>query len=727
MFLDAKPHFDNSFEFFYNRAALDILHPYQEGLSQMKEYTTEFLRNIALISHGGAGKTMLAEAFLHGTGATTRLGKIEDGTTVSDYDDEEHRRNISIYTSVIPLEYKDRKINILDTPGYTDFVGEMVSALSVADGAVILVDAVAGIEVGTEIAWRNADQFHLPRFIVVNKMDRENADFEKVYAAVEEFVRLHDKRAIKVQLPMGQKHDFKGVVDIIGMTAYLGEGKATGEIPPELKEEAERLRVELVEAAAEGEDELMEKYLESGSLSDEEIVRGLKRVIHSGSFVPVFCAAGAHEVGTLALLNSIVDLMPSPLEAPKRTAQGKDGDVALKPSDSEPLAAYVWKTTADPFVGKMTYFRVFSGTIQADAHVWNQNKGVDERMAGLHFQRGKEAIPAKVVHAGDIAAVSKLSATATGDTFCDKGHPLTIPAPVFPAALYRVAVTPKTQADAAKISTVLTRLCEEDMTLSWQNDPVTHETVLQGMGDQHIDVALNRAQTKFQVGINIHEPKIPYREGITKKASAQYRHKKQTGGAGQFGEVHLRIEPYPEGDFDFVDALVGMNLSRSYLPPIEKSIRATMEKGVIAGYPMNNVRVTVYDGKEHEVDSKPVAFEIAGREAFKLAVQDAGPVLFEPIMNVRVTVPDANMGDVMSDLNSRRGRVQGTEAGRGNTTIIAHVPMAEMQKYTTQLRSLTGGRGYFTMEFDHYEIVPNHIAANIIEAHKKEMEAKKEE
>ncbi len=693
----------------------------------MKEYTTEFLRNVALVSHGGAGKTMLAEAFLHVTGATTRLGRVEDGTTISDYDDEEQRRNISIYSSVIPIEHRDHKINVLDAPGYTDFVGEMISALSVADGAVILVDAVAGIEVGTELAWRYSDQFNLPRFIVINKMDRENADFEKTYAAVEEFVKLNGKRAVKVHLPIGAKHGFKGVVDIIGMKAYLGDGKTTGEIPAELKEEAEKAHFILVEAAAEGEDELMEKYLESGSLSDEEMVRGLRDVIYSGDFIPVFCAAGGHEIGALALLNDIVDLLPSPLDAPKRLAQGRDEEEELKPSNSGPLAAYVWKTTADPFVGKMTYFRVFSGSIQADSHVWNQPKSADERMAGLHFHRGKEVIPAKLVHAGDIAAVSKLSATATGDTFCDKGHPLVIAPPKFPAALYRVAVSPKTQADAAKISTTLTRLCEEDMTLSWQNDPVTHETVLQGMGDQHIDVALHRAQAKFQVGINIHEPKVPYREGITRKASAQYRHKKQSGGAGQFGEVHLRIEPYHEGDFEFVDALVGMNLSRSYLPPIEKSIRATMEKGVVAGYPMNNVRVTVYDGKEHEVDSKPVAFEIAGREAFKLAVQDAGPVLFEPIMSVRVTCPDGNMGDVMSDLNTRRGRVQGTESERGNTIILAHVPMGEMLRYTTQVRSITGGRGYFTMEFDHYEMVPPHVAGAIIEAHKKEMEARKEE
>ena len=693
----------------------------------MKEYTTEFLRNVALVSHGGAGKTMLAEAFLHVTGATTRLGRVEDGTTVSDYDDEEHRRKISLYSSVIPIEHRDHKINIIDAPGYTDFLGEMVSALSVADGAVILVDAVAGIEVGTELAWRYADQFNLPRFIVINKMDRDNADFDKVFAEVDEFVRSHGKRTVKVHLPIGEKQDFKGVVDIIGMKAYMGDGKTIAEIPADLKEAAEAAHFVVVEAAAEGEDELMEKYLENGSLSDEEMVRGLKDVIYSGHFVPVFCAAGGREIGTLALLNDVIDLLPSPSNGPRRVAQGRDGEEELKPTDSGPLAAYVWKTTADPFVGKMTYFRVLSGTIQADAHVWNQNKGVDERMSGLHFQRGKETLPAKVVHAGDIAVVSKLAATVTGDTFCDKGHPLTMSPPKYPAALYRVAITPKTQADAAKISPTLTRLCEEDMTLSWQNDPITHETVLQGMGDQHVDVAINRAQTKFQVGLNTQEPKVPYREGITRKASAQYRHKKQTGGAGQFGEVHLRIEPYPEGDFEFDDELVGMNLSKSYLPPIEKGIKATMERGAFAGYPMSNVKVIVYDGKEHEVDSKPVAFEIAGREAFKLAVQDAGPVLFEPIMNVRVTVPDTNMGDVMSDLNTRRGRVQGTESEHGNTVVIAHVPMAEMLRYTTQVRSITGGRGYFTMEFDHYEVVPNHIAAQIIEAHRKEMEAKKEE
>ena len=689
----------------------------------MKEYTTEFLRNIALVSHGGAGKTMLAEALLHFSGATTRLGSVEDGTTVSDHDEEEIRRKISIYTSVIPIEHRDHKVNLLDAPGYTDFVGEVISALSVADGAVVLVDSVAGVEVGTEIAWRYADEFKLPRFVVINRLDRDNANFAKALSTVEEF---SEPRLIKVQLPIGEKQEFKGVVDLLGMKAYLGDGKTASDIPADMKDAADEAYIELVEAAAEGEDALLEKYLDSGSLTDEELLRGLKKVVLAGDFIPVFCTAGGREIGIAPLLNAMINLMPSPADVPARVAQGKDGDEELKASDAGPLAAYVWKTTADPFVGKMTYFRIFSGSMQADARVWNQNKGEEERMSGLHIQRGKDQVAVKVVHSGDIASVAKLSVTATGDTFCDKGHPLTMPLPEYPSALYRVAIGPKTQADAAKISPSLTRLCEEDMTLSWYNEQATRQTILQGMGDQHIDVAIRRAETKFQVGLETFEPRVPYREGITKNASAQYRHKKQSGGSGQFGEVHLRIEPYPDDDFEFTDELVGMNLSKSYLPAIEKGIAAAMKQGVIAGYPMSNVKVIVYDGKEHPVDSKPVAFEIAGRGAFKEAVQEAGPVLFEPIMNVRVVVPEANMGDVMSDMNTRRGRVQGTESERGNTVVMAHVPLAEMLRYTTNIRSITGGRGYFTMEFDHYEIVPQHLAADIIEAHKKEMAEKEE-
>lgn len=693
----------------------------------MKEYTTEYLRNIALVAHGGAGKTMMAEAFLHFTGATTRLGKVEDGTSASDYDEEEIRRTISLYASVLPIEFRDYKINVLDAPGFTDFVGEMISALSVADSAMILVDSVAGVEVGTELAWRYCNDFKLPRFVVINKMDRENANFAKAYEAVEQFAQTQDSRLVKVQLPWGEKLDFQGVIDLISMKAFSGDGKTEQDIPAELKADAEEARMTLIEAAAEGEDALLEKYLETGELTQDELLRGLKKVILSGSFVPVFVSAAGHEKGVGPLLSAIVDLMPSPTERPEVVAEGKAGEEKLTANDAGPVSVYVWKTTADPFVGKMTYFKIVSGTVTSDMHLWNQNKGVDERMAGLHIQRGKEQIAIKTAHAGDIATVSKLSVTVTGDSLCDKNHPLTIPAPQYPAALFRVAIHPKTQADAAKISATLTRLCEEDMTLSWHNETSTRQTILQGMGDQHIDAAVHRAQTKFQVGLTIEEPKVPYREGITRKASAQYRHKKQSGGSGQFGEVHLRIEPLPDADFEFTDELVGMNLSKSYLPPIEKGIHAALEQGVFAGYPLSNVKVIVYDGKEHPVDSKPIAFETAGREAFKLAVQDAGPVLFEPVMSVRVIVPDAHMGDVMGDMNSRRGRVQGTESERGQTIINAHVPLAEMLKYTTQLRSFTGGRGYFTMEFDHYDVVPQHLAQPIMEAHKKEMEAKKEE
>jgi elongation factor G len=690
----------------------------------MNEYTTEFIRNIALVSHGSGGKTMLAEAFLHFTGATTRLGKIDDGTTISDYEDEEIRRKLSLYTSVLPVEYKDHKINMLDTPGYTDFIGEVISALRVADGAMVLVDAVAGLEVGTEIAWSYCDTFKLPRFLVVNKIDRDNANFQKALASVQEF---SETRLIAVQLPWGEKAAFKGVIDLISMKAYAGDGKTAEEIPADLKPAAEEACTKLVEAAAEGEDALLEKYLETGELSPEELMRGLKSIVRSGTYIPVFCAAGAHEKGIAPLLDAILNLMPSPAEVPAAVAKGKDGEEKLAAIDSGPLALYVWKTTADPYVGKLTYFRIYSGTLQGDAHIWNQTKGSEERMASLSVMRGKETLPVKGMHSGDIGVVAKLSQTSTGDTLCDRGYPLTLPVPQYPAALYRVAIMPKTQADAAKISPTLTRLCEEDMTLSWHGEQTTGQTILQGMGDQHIEVAIRRAVSKLQVGLITVEPKVPYREGITKKADAMYRHKKQSGGAGQFGEVWLRIEPYPEEDFDFTDELVGMNLSKSYLPAIEKGIHATMLTGVVAGYPMSNVRVIVYDGKEHPVDSKPVAFEIAGREAFKLAVADASPVLFEPIMNVRITVPDANMGDVMSDLNTRRGRVQGTESERGRTVVIAQVPLAEMLRYTTQLRSITGGRGIFSMEFDRYEIMPNHLAQEIIAARQKEEKGKAEE
>jgi elongation factor G len=689
----------------------------------MKEYTKESIRNIALVSHSGAGKTMLAEAFLHSTGTTTRLGKTEDGTTVSDFEDEEIRRKLSLSTSVIPLEYKDNKINVLDTPGYTDFVGEVISALRVVDAALVVVDSVAGMEVGTEVAWDHCNTFKLPRIVVINKMERENANFRKALDSVQQF---SDVRLVPVQLPWGEKMAFKGVIDLLSMKAYAGDGKTATEIPAELRDAAEEGRVALVEAAAEGEDALLEKYLESGELTSEEVVRGLRSIVRSGSFIPVFVASGVSEVGILPLLDAVINLLPSPADVAPAVAQGKDGDEEIRTDDSGPLAVYVWKTTADPFVGKQTYFRVYSGVLNSDSRVWNQNKSLEERLGTLHIARGKEVITAKAIHAGDIGTVAKLGETQTGNTLCDKNHPLTLPMPVYPHSLYQVAINPKTQADSTKISPTLTRLCEEDMTLSWHMEMATNQTILQGMGDQHIDVAIRRAENKFQVGLLTEEPRVPYTETITGKAQAMYRHKKQTGGSGQFGEVHLRVEPLVDGEFEFVNDVFGGAISNSYMPAIEKGIRSVMKEGIVAGFPVRGVKVSVFDGKEHPVDSKPIAFEVAGREAFKLAFKDASPVLFEPIMTVKVIVPEANMGDVMGDMNTRRARIQGMETEKGHSVVTALVPLAEMLRYTTQLRSFTGGRGIFSMEFDHYEVVPSHVTQGIIDAHKEQMAHKEE-
>ncbi len=690
----------------------------------MKEYTTESIRNVALASHSNSGKTMLSEAFLHFTGVTSRLGKIEDGTTVSDFENEEHRRGISLYSSVIPIEYRNCKINFLDTPGYTDFVGEVISALRVVDGVIVLVDSVAGLEVGTEIAWQQADKLKLPRFLVINKMDRENANFQKALTSVEEY---SETRLIPVQLPWGEKQAFQGVIDLLSMKAFKGDGKTAVEIPADYRDTAETAKIALMEAAAEGEDSLLEKYLENGELTSAEIIQGLRSAVRNCTVIPVFVAAGAAEIGLAPLLDAVIDLLPSPADAPPAFAQGKEGSEELSANDHGPLAAYVWKTTADPFVGKQTYFRIYSGSLLADSRIWNQTKAVEERMGSLQIPRGKENLPIKVIHSGDIFTVAKLSETATSNTICDKTHPLILPIPAYPTAYYQVAILPKTQADSTKISPALTRLCEEDLTLSWRMEHATNQTILQGLGDQHIDAAVRRAETKFQVGLHTDQPKVPYSEAITKKAQAMYRHKKQTGGSGQFGEVWLRVEPNPDGEFEVVNDIFGGAISGSYIPAIEKGIRSVLKEGIIAGFPIRSVRVSVYDGKEHPVDSKPIAFEIAGREAFKLAFKDANPVLFEPIMDVKIIVPESHMGDILGDLNTRRARVQGMETEKGQSTISAQVPLAEMQRYTTQLRSMTGGRGTFSMEVARYEVVPTMIKDEIVAARQKELASHKTE
>jgi elongation factor G len=683
----------------------------------MKEYSTQNIRNIALASHSGSGKTMLTEALLFYTGGITRLGEINAGTTVSDFQDEEKRRGISISTSVVPVEHKNVKINLLDTPGYTDFVGEVISSMRVVDGVIVPVDAVAGAEVGTELAWTYADKFDLPRFVVINMMDRENANFHK---ALESVRNMTSMRLLPLQLPWGEKADFQGVIDVLENKAYKGNGKETEEIPAEYADQVEELQMEIIEAAAEGNDDLLMKYLEGETLTQDEIFAGLQEAVQSRSFAPVLVASGTAEIGLEPLLNAIIKLMPSPDRMPAAVAEGAKGEEELPTSDSGPFAGYVWKTTADPYVGKITYFRVYSGTVSSDSKVWNHQEGEEERFGNIHVMRGKNQIDIKNVHAGDIVAVPKLNVTSTGHTLGDEGHPVKLPVPEYPTALYRVAVIPATQADSAKLSPTLTRLCEEDMTLSWKQDTTTKETILEGMGGQHIDVAIRKAKDIFQTELNIQIPKVPYQETISKTGSSQYRHKKQSGGSGQFAEVHMRLEPLPDERFEFVNEVFGGAISKNYMPAIEKGVKTVMEEGVLAGYPVVNVKVAVFDGKEHPVDSKPVAFEICARQVFKMAFKEAGGVLLEPIMEAKVTVPEENMGDILGDFNTRRARVQGMDTKSGRSVVSAQVPLAEMQRYTTDLRSMTGGRGMFEMEFSHYQQLPAHLAEEVIAANVEE-------
>jgi elongation factor G len=691
----------------------------------MTVYKSENLRNIALLGHNASGKTSLVEAMLFATGAVNRLGRVDDGTSVSDWEEEERRRRMSINMSVIPCEWQGTKLNALDTPGYMDFVGEVISAIRVADAAVVIIDSVGGVEVGTEQVWHYADAQHLPRLAFVNKMERENAAFGKV---VEQVISRFGVAAAPVQLPIGTQADFRGVVDLLAEKAYLGEHAAEGPIPPGMAKAVEDARMALVEAAAEGEDALMEKYFDEGGLSEDEILRGLRARIFRGEFVPVLCGSAAMNVGVRTLMNTVVRLLPSPVEAAPFAATNPTTGAAVKlQSDAAgALASLVFKTMADPYVGKMSFFRVYSGTLESDSRVQNNRTGNEERIGQLYTMRGKEQIPAVRTPAGDIAMVTKLGETQTGDTLCDKGTPLRLEPPSYPNPLFAVAVSPKTKADAAKISPTLTRINEQDPTLSWRQEMSTHETILSGMGDTHINVAAKRMEDTFGLGLETAIPRVPYLETITRPAAAQYRHKKQTGGAGQFAEVHMRVEPRErDSGFEFAWEVVGMNVSRTFGPSIEKGVRAVMQQGVIAGYPVVDFKAAVYDGKEHPVDSKDIAFQIAGREVFKLAVKDAGPVLLEPIYKFTITVPADYMGDVLSDLNTRRAQVLGMDQVSDKSIVTALVPLAEMQRYVSDLRSISQGRGLFSMEYDHYQPVPAHLAEQIVASAQRE--AKEEE
>ena len=685
----------------------------------MKDYPTAALRNIALLGHGSSGKTSLGEAMLFSSGAITRQGRVEDGSTVSDFEEEEVRRHISLTTSLLPIEWQNHKLNVLDTPGYTDFAGEAKGAVRVVEAALICVDSVAGAEVGTEMTWAYCNERNLPRLALINKMDRENANFTR---ALDSLSSTFAVNFVPLQLPIGSQAAFEGVVDLIAMKARKGPKGEVAEIPANMQDEVAEARLKLMEAAAEGDDELIMKYLDGQELTDDEIRQGLRVAIRRNTLVPVLCAAGTANIGVTALLDVLIAFVPSPAEGTPEVAKNAatQAEEKIAPDGSSTLGALVFKTTADPFVGKLTYFRVFGGSLASDSRVFNSNKNAEERIGQLYVMRGKEQIALASIKAGDIGVVAKLSVTATGDTLCDKAHPITLAPTTYPHALVSIAIEPKTAADSAKMGPTLSRLVEEDPTLHWFNDSSTKQTVLEGLGDSHIDVAVRRAKAKFGVELVSVPRRIPYRETITRSFTAMHRHKKQTGGSGQFGEVHMRVEPTRGQGYEFAWEVFGGSVSSSYQTSIEKGIKSVMENGAIAGYPIVDVKVAITDGKEHAVDSKPMAFEIAGREAFKKAMHGAGPVLLEPIMKVAVVVPEQNMGDVLGDINTKRAHVQGMDQSGGRSVINALVPLAEMQHYAADLRSITQGRGIFSMEFDHYEEVPAQIAQGIIEQAQKE-------
>jgi elongation factor G len=689
----------------------------------MKSYKTENLRNVGLFGHGGGGKSSLAEAMIFATAALSRLGKVEDGTTTSDYDPEETKRHISVNLSLIPCEWKDRKLNVIDTPGYADFVGEVREAVRVVEGAVILVDAVSGVEVGTEMVWTHCDEFKLPRLIFVNRIDRENADFGRAL----ESARSHfGTKAVAFQLPIGVQDKFQGIVDLVRMKAFMGAKGEEAPIPADMKAAAEAAREKLVEAAAETDDALLNKYLEGEQLTEKEIIGGLKSGVLTDKIVPVLVGSATANKAIPALLDAIVDYLPSPLSGAPVTGVNPANNKPEKRdiSDLASLSALVFKTTADPFVGKLTYFRVFSGVMHSDTRVFNANKGVEERLGQIFVMRGKNQEPVVQLGAGDIGAVAKLTETATCDTLCAKDAPIVLPGIKFPAPSFFAAVYPKTKADLDKMGQAMQRLAEEDPTLRVRREADTTETIIEGMGESHVDVAIERMKRKFGAEVVLQVPKIPYKETINKQVNAHHRHKKQTGGHGQFGEVYIRLEPLPRGSNknEFTEEVVGGSVPKNFIPAVEKGVLEATVEGVLAGYPLTDVRAILYDGKFHDVDSSEMSFKIAGREAIKSGVLDANPVLLEPVVTMEVTVPEQYMGDVIGDLNSKRARVLGMEQTRGLAIVSAMAPLAEVQRYSTDLRSITQGRGTFTTAFDHYEEVPGHIASGIIEKTKKDKE-----
>lgn len=687
----------------------------------MKSYPASALRNIGLFGHGGTGKTSLVDGLLFAAGGASRLGRVTEGTSVSDYDPDEIKRRGSVNLTVVPIEYADHKINLLDTPGYAEFAGEVSCAVRAADCALVLVDAHAGIEVGSDVVFRQLRAAGLPTLLVVNKMDRENADFD---AALEQMRSEWGHAVAPLLIPIGREHDFKGVVNVVTGRAWLysADGKASETAAPDhLRGQAAAYREQLMELAAEADDGLTEKYLGEGALTDDELHQGLVLGIAAGTISPVVAAAVPSLVGVSALLDVLVTYAPSPARRPVH-GETDAGEVSLTPDPSGPLAALVFKTVADPFVGRLSYFRVYSGTVRSDSRVVNARTGHEERLGQVYLTRGKEQLPAQEVTAGDIGAVPKLSAVQTGDTLHGADNRLKLRGIEFPHPTYTASVRPKSKADLDKLGSALQRMVEEDPSLHLAKDPSSGETLVTGLGEAHIQMMAERMARKFGVQVEVGLPPVAYRETITHRSRAEYKHKKQTGGHGQYGHVVLEVEPNEEQEFEFRETVVGGAVPKQFFPAVEKGVQEALHEGLLAGHPIVNIRVTLVDGSYHPVDSSEMAFKLAAAQAFKKAALDAGPVLLEPIMETTVTVPDGCVGDVMSDFNSRRARVEGLDPrGEGMTAIRALVPQAEMLRFSGDLRAMTQGRGDFDMEFSGYEPVPAHIATHLThgaEAHR---------
>jgi elongation factor G len=674
-----------------------------------------------LIGHGNCGKTSLAAGFLYAAGVTNRLTRVEEGNTITDFDEDEVARKITISTAVANLEWKKNKINLLDTPGFNIFINDTRASLVAADSALVVVDGVAGVEVQTEKVWSFADEYKLPRAIVVNKLDRDRASFER---ALESINSIFGRFAVPVQLPIGSERDFKGVVDLVGMKSYVyeqgGDGKGKeGEIPADLADAAQKAHEALTEIVAEGNDTLMEEFFDKGSLTPAQILEGLRGGVRDLRLFPVFCACSLHNIGSDLLLDFVTDNFPAPNE--RGTVKGKiaDQEVERKVADSEPVSAFVFKTVADPFQGRVSYFKVISGVFKNDANLQNARTGGTERLAHIGCLLGKQIQPVTELHAGDIGAVAKLKETLTGDTLDDKSSLIAYPKVQLPEPSIAYAIEAKSRQDEDRVGNAIQRILEEDLSLRFYRDPQTKEFLLAGSGQQHVEVIVSRLKKRYGVDVALKAPKIPYRETIRGKADVQGRHKKQTGGHGQFGDCWIKMEPLTRGgNFEFVNEIFGGSIPKNYIPAVEKGIIEAAANGYLAGYPVVDFRVILYDGSYHDVDSSELAFKLAARKAFKAAMQEAKPTLLEPVMNVEIEAPVEYAGDLMGDINGRRGRIAGMET-KGNTQIIrAQVPMSDMLNYQNDLTSMTQGRASFAMEFSHYDFVPQMQAEKIIAAAK---------